>query len=114
MSEDEDYAKDAWQTHSYGKWTHHDNWRWQLHPAGHVPGAAMVEIETPTHRILHTGDLDTRDSPNTLGAKPVECDILLLESTYAGQEHPNRAEEEARFIAKVVEVVERLLQVLLW
>ena len=37
----------------------------------------------------------------------MECDILLLESTYAGKEHPDRVEEEARFIAKVVEVVER-------
>jgi|TARA_B110000263_G_scaffold226255_1_gene217755 putative mRNA 3-end processing factor len=104
---DEDSAKDAWQTHAYGEWAQHENWRWQLHRAGHVPGAAMIEIETPTHRILHSGDIDTRDSPTTFGAKPVECDILLLESTYAGKEHPNRVDEEARFLAKVVEVVER-------
>ena len=104
---DEDSAKDAWQTHPYGEWVQHENWKWQLHSAGHIPGAAMIEIETPTHRILHSGDIDTRDSPTTYGAKPVECDILLLESTYAGKEHPNRVEEEARFVAKVVEVVER-------
>jgi putative mRNA 3-end processing factor len=67
----------------------------------------MIEIDTPKYRILHTGDLDTRDGPNSFGAKPVECDILLLESTYSGKEHPNRVEEEARFVAKVVEVVER-------
>ncbi|MCH2637316.1 MAG: MBL fold metallo-hydrolase [Candidatus Thalassarchaeum sp.] len=104
---DEDYAREAWETHQYGQWKQHENWRWQLHPAGHVPGAAMVEIETQDYRILHTGDLDTRDSPNTHGAKPVECDILLLESTYAGKNHPDRRDEEARFVAKVVEVVER-------
>jgi len=104
---DEDYAKDAWKTHAYGEWAQYENWKWQFHRAGHVPGAAMIEIETPTHRILHSGDLDTRDAPNTVGAKPVECDILLLESTYAGKEHPNRVEEEARFLAKIVEVVER-------
>ena len=104
---DEDEANGAWETHPYGEWSQFQEWKWQLHPAGHVPGAAMIEIETPSHRILHSGDLDTRDSPNSKGAKPVECDILLLESTYAGREHPNRIEEEARFIAKIVEVVER-------
>jgi len=104
---DEDEANQAWETHGFHEWKQHQEWKWQLHPAGHVPGACMVELDTPSHRILHTGDMDTRDSPNTKGAKPVECDILLLESTYAGKEHPNRVEEEARFIAKVVEVVER-------
>lgn len=104
---DEDEANEAWEAHAYGEWIQHENWRWCLHPAGHVPGAAMIEIETPSHRILHSGDLDTRASPNTAGAKPVDCDILLLESTYAGKNHPNRRDEEARFIAKVVEVVER-------
>ena len=104
---DEDEANEAWEAHPYGEWSQFQEWKWQFHPAGHVPGAAMIEIETPSYRILHSGDLDTRDSPNSNGAKPVGCDILLLESTYAGREHPNRTEEEARFLAKVVEVVER-------
>jgi len=104
---DEDEANEAWEVHNYSEWVEYHNWKWQLLPAGHVPGAAMIEIDTPKYRILHTGDLDTRDGPNSFGAKPVECDILLLESTYSGKEHPNRIEEEARFVAKVVEVVER-------
>jgi len=104
---DEDEANEAWEVHNYNKWVEYHNWKWQLHPAGHIPGAAMIEIETPKHRILHTGDMDTRDGPNSYGAKPTPCDILLLESTYSGKEHPNRVDEEARFVAKVVEVVER-------
>tara|TARA_Y100001934_G_scaffold274518_1_gene367048 strand:+ start:316 stop:1380 length:1065 start_codon:yes stop_codon:yes gene_type:complete len=104
---DEDEANQSWETHPFHQWVQHDNWQWQLHPAGHIPGASMIEIETPSHKILHTGDMDTRTSPNTFGAKPVDCDILLLESTYSGKEHPNRIEEEARFVAKVIEVVER-------
>ena len=105
---DEDEANQAWQTHSYGEWHQHsDTWKWRLHPAGHVPGAAMVEIKTPSHTILHTGDIDTRPSPNVNGAQPINCDILLLESTYAGKNHPDRLQEEARFLAKIIEVVER-------
>ena len=104
---DEDEANEAWETHSYFEWKKFGEWKWQFHPAGHVPGAAMIEIETPSYRILHSGDMDTRDSPNVKGAIATPCDILLLESTYAGREHPNRIEEEARFVAKIVEVVER-------
>jgi putative mRNA 3-end processing factor len=104
---DLDEALGAWEKHQFNNWVGVEKWKWCLHRAGHVPGAAMVEIDTPTHRILHSGDLDTRDSPNARGAKPVECDILLLEGTYAGREHPPRKQEEARLVAKVVEVVER-------
>jgi len=67
----------------------------------------MVEIKTPTHTILWSGDLDTRDSPNTFGAKPIDCDILCLEATYGGKEHPDRPTEEARFVASVKEIVQR-------
>ena len=104
---DEDEANQSWEHHPFHQLTKHESWEWQLHPAGHIPGAAMIEIQTPSYKILHTGDMDTRSSPNTNGATPVDCDILLLESTYSGKEHPNRIEEEARFVAKVVEVVER-------
>jgi putative mRNA 3-end processing factor len=51
--------------------------------------------------------MDTRDSPNATGAVPVECDILCLEGTYGGRSHRPRDEEEARFVARVLEVVSR-------
>ena len=60
----------------------------RFHRAGHIPGAAMVEIETPELRLLWGGDMDTRISPNVGGAKPLDCDILCIESTYGGREHP--------------------------
>ena len=82
-------------------------WRLRFHRAGHIPGAAMVEIETPELRLLWGGDMDTRTSPNVGGAKPLDCDILCIESTYGGREHPNRSDEEARFVARVKEVVSR-------
>ncbi len=100
-------AQAAWRTHEFGEWVESCDWRWRLHRAGHVPGAAMVEIETDERRILWSGDLDTRDSPNVLGAVPIECDILFLEGTYGGREHPERAGEEERFREKVMEVIQR-------
>ena len=51
--------------------------------------------------------MDTRESPNVSGAKPVECDILCLEGTYGGKYHPDRKEEEQRFVDRVLDVVAR-------
>ena len=104
---DLDEAVDSIIKHSFGEWKKIGAWKWRFLPAGHIPGAAMVEIETPTRRILWSGDLDTRDSPCTIGAKPEGCDLLFLESTYAGRNQPNRTEEVSRFIERIVEVVER-------
>ncbi|MBT4180695.1 MAG: MBL fold metallo-hydrolase [Euryarchaeota archaeon] len=104
---DLEYALESWVTHEYGEWFDVGKWKCRLHRAGHMPGACMIEIVTPTHRILWSGDLDTRDSPNTYGAKPIECDILCLEATYGGKNHPDRKEEESRFVASVKKIVKR-------
>jgi putative mRNA 3-end processing factor len=102
---DMEYALDSWYPHEYGEWFKVGAWECRLHRAGHLPGAAMVEIKTPTHSILWSGDIDTRDSPNTLGAIPVECDILCLEGTYGGREHPDRPKEEQKLVQKVLDIV---------
>ena len=104
---DLDEALEAWNKHNLGEWFTIDSWRLRFHRAGHIPGAVMVEIETPETRILWAGDMDTRVSPNVLGAKPIDCDILCIESTYGGREHPSRSEEELRFVKRVKEVVSR-------
>ena len=79
-----DAALDAWQPHLMGEGFKVGDWEATLHVAGHIPGAAMVEIDTPDLKVLWSGDLDTRDSPNVTGAKPIECDVLCLEGTYGG------------------------------
>ena len=79
---------DVWESVQFGEIRNTGKWSWKLHPAGHVPGAAMIEFELPECRILWTGDIDVRDSPNVSGAKPVSTDILVMEGTYGGREHP--------------------------
>ena len=100
-------ALDNLVIHPFNEWSIIGDWKWQFHPAGHIPGAAMIEIHTPDHKILWTGDFDTRNSPCTIGAKPVNADILFIESTYAGREQPDRKIEIERFLSKIIEVVER-------
>jgi putative mRNA 3-end processing factor len=41
------------------------------------------------------------------GAHPVKCDNLILEATYAGRNHTDRAKTEQELVEKVKEVVER-------
>lgn len=56
-----------------------------LFPAGHIPGAAMVYIETDQHRILYTGDFSCQ--PELLcGAyhlpEDLPVDVLICEGTH--------------------------------
>ncbi len=77
-----------------------------LTPAGHIPGASMF-LYRGDKDVLFTGDIQTIPTHLVGGAEPVRCDVLVMESTYAGREHPDRKETERRFRDKVAETVER-------
>lgn len=78
----------------------------ELTPAGHIPGATMY-LYRGEQDLLFTGDLQTIPTHLVGPAEPVQCDVLVMESTYAGREHPDRKETERRFRDKIAEVVER-------
>ena len=104
---DIDLALSAWKTHQFNQTWKQDDWKLELHRAGHIPGAAMLHVETPNKSVLFSGDFDTRDSQLTVGAKPVQTDVLFVEGTYGGRDHPPKQEENQRFIDRVVEVIDR-------
>ena len=77
------------------------------HRAGHIPGSLMFEL-VGDKRILFTGDFNVIDTKIVKGTKPVNCDILFLEGTYAGRDHPKKREElERELLDKIDEVVKR-------
>lgn len=78
----------------------------ELHPAGHLPGAAMYELRGES-TTMFTGDLHTYDMRLVWGAHPVKVDNLIVEGTYSGRLHPDRMKTEHELIEKVKEVVER-------
>jgi putative mRNA 3-end processing factor len=78
----------------------------RFHHAGHIPGSLMFEL-VGSRRILFTGDLNVIDTRLMKGTKPIPCDVLFLESTYAGREHPKRENLEKEFLDKIEEVVKR-------
>lgn len=104
---DIDGAMASWQPHDLNIPWENNDWKLKLLGAGHIPGAAMLHVETETHKLLFSGDFDTRDSSLVNGAKPEKTDVLFVEGTYGGREHPNKEEEVQRFIERIVKVTER-------
>ena len=80
----------------------------QLLNAGHTPGSAHALIETEGKRLLYTGDFNTADSKLLTGATMNygDLDAVIMESTYANEDHTERLELEKRFMEAVTEVVE--------
>jgi len=78
-----------------------------FHSAGHIPGSLMFEL-IGDRKLLFTGDFNVKDTKIVKGTKPVKCDILILEGTYAGREHPKKREEiEKDLLEKIEEVTSR-------
>jgi putative mRNA 3-end processing factor len=78
----------------------------RTHSSGHIPGSTMFEVNNGA-RTLITGDLNTVDSMLVEGVKPVKCDNLFIESTYAGREHPDRDELVKKFRDDVSDTAKR-------
>ena len=81
----------AMKTIGYSKWIQvfpgYKDCRIRLHPAGHIDGAAMVEIYWDGLTIVFTGDYCMNDQLFTKGAVtdalPRKPDLLISEATYA-------------------------------
>jgi putative mRNA 3-end processing factor len=76
--------------------------------AGHIPGSAQVIVENDGKRILYTGDFNLVPTHLVPGAdrEYENLDGLVIESTYAVQDHPDRVESERNFVLACKEVVE--------
>ncbi|MEM3703411.1 MAG: MBL fold metallo-hydrolase [Candidatus Bathyarchaeia archaeon] len=82
----------------------------ELRNAGHIPGSAQVLIEAEGRRLLYTGDFNLINTRLLEGAKIEDygdLDAVIIESTYADEDHPERSELEKSFVEEVTEVVER-------
>ncbi|CAB3825769.1 Ribonuclease [Achromobacter pulmonis] len=59
-----------------------------LRRAGHILGAAIVELEYPGGRLVFSGDLGRYDDPLMPAPRPVaQADYLVVESTYGNRAH---------------------------
>ena len=80
----------------------------ELIDAGHIPGSAQILIEAEGKRVLFTSDFNTSktrllsQAPSNYG----ELDAIIIETTYANEDHTERLELEKSFISKIRDVVE--------
>ncbi len=94
----------------YGERAGFGNYDITLSDAGHISGSAITLIERAqgrdNRRIAYTGDFKL--SPQMLhnGAEVVKSDVLIIESTYATREHPDRKKLIADFVDKVKETLD--------
>jgi len=81
----------------------------QFKNAGHIPGSVQPLIEAEGKRLLFTGDFNITNTRLLEGAtmKYGDLDAVIIESTYANEEHTPRLELERRFVDACTEVVER-------
>ena len=80
-----------------------DGWEVTLFNAGHIPGSASIHMSKDVN-ILYTGDIkleETRLLEPAYTDFP-ETDILIVESTYFGVEHPDRKELERAFVESIL------------
>jgi putative mRNA 3-end processing factor len=77
--------------------------------AGHIPGSSQVLVESGGKRLLYTGDFNSSQTQLLQSADQDYGDLdgVIMESTYAEQDHPHRLEMEAEFVNRAREVVER-------
>ena len=81
----------------------------RLFNAGHTPGSASVLIEADGKKILYTGDFNTAETKLLPGASMnyKDLDAVIIESTYADEDHTERPVLEKSFMEAINEVVER-------
>lgn len=82
--------------------------RFELLNSGHLPGGASVLVNAEGKRLLYTSDFNTIETRLLSGADQNygELDAVIIESTYADEDHTERRFLEEKFVKEVTEVVE--------
>lgn len=93
---------------TYGRRIEFDKYNISLHDAGHICGSAISVIESQKtgKRIAYTGDFKMEPQLLEAGAEVVKSDVLIMEATYAGKDHPNREDLVKKFADEVKETLD--------
>lgn len=70
------------ETLNYGERRDYGRYALTMFPAGHCLGSAQVLVEADGERLVYTGDIKLRPNVAAEQAVVVECDTLVMESTF--------------------------------
>lgn len=85
------------------------------YPAGHIAGAACLQVQMPEGTVFYSGDVSgfAQQTIEGIGIPRLRPDILLLESTYGDRLHASRSIEEGRLVQTVADQIRRGHKVLI-
>ncbi|MEK6981796.1 MAG: MBL fold metallo-hydrolase [Candidatus Micrarchaeota archaeon] len=76
--------------------------------AGHISGSSMIDVNFNNKRIFYTGDLKVQETRMHKGARYVEdAGVVIIDSTYAQKEHPDRLKSEKKIMDQVNETIKK-------
>ncbi len=75
-----------------------------LHPAGHILGASVAEVEVDGRRVVFSGDLGRANHPlMEPPGPPPAADVIVVESTYGNRRHEPDGQVLADAIRRTVQ-----------
>ena len=65
--------------------------------AGHIPGSCQALVEAEGKRVVYTSDFNLKPTRlvGSADSNYGELDALIIESTYAKEDHPDREEAKS-------------------
>jgi putative mRNA 3-end processing factor len=89
--------------------------KFSFHYSAHIPGSSYVILEINKRKILYTGDFNTSDTKLLEASKPdfKNIDVMITEATYGDRNHPNRNEEENKFLDEIIKTLKKSGSVLI-
>ena len=98
-----DKMKECRNDIGYGQEVKMKDIEFSLMDAGHIPGSAMVDITAGGRKILYTSDFNTIPTRicNSARLPKKKYDVVVVESTYAMHEHPERKQLEEDFVRDI-------------
>ncbi|MFM7515884.1 MAG: MBL fold metallo-hydrolase RNA specificity domain-containing protein [Pirellula sp.] len=93
---------------SYGKWQSiPGNAEFRFSTAGHILGAAVIEVKNKESWVCFSGDLGSRCTPIlNPPVSPERADILIMESTYGDRIHEGRENRMQRLETILLDTLE--------
>lgn len=92
---------------AYGQQVKLKDINFELLNAGHIPGSAMVDLEIGGKNILYTSDFNAVETRicNAARLPKKKYDAIIIESTYATHEHPERKQLEQDFVKAIKDTI---------